>query len=59
MRELTGKSKKTAVTGRTPAMECGGLEAWNGEGCGGTERGRRGLFIGIKEEGDRGHKGRD
>ena len=37
----------------------GGLEAWNGEGCGGTERGRRGPLIGLWKEGDRGHKGRD
>ena len=56
---MTGSDEVRCGSGGAPARNSVGLEAWNGEGCGGTERGRRGLFIGIREEGNRGHKGRD
>ena len=52
MRELTGKRGNTAVTGRTPAMECGGLGARFESGDEGNWRGGRGDYIAQRGEGN-------
>ena len=53
----TGNSEVWRRGGSAPARNHGGLVAWGGAGCGGNGRGRRGLLIGIKKEGDWGHNG--